>query len=54
MHIFTRYMALLVIILTLPATTTAQGPTPSTGKPLRVAIVGLVHGHAGGFLGFAR
>src|ERR1700674_6120716 len=44
-------MALAVVGIALPAMTMAESSTQSTGKPLRVAIVGLVHGHVAGFLG---
>ena len=36
-----------------PAATMANFSTESTGRPLRVAIIGLVHGHVAGFLGTA-
>lgn len=45
------FLALLVVGITLPAITKAESPSQSTGKPLRVAIAGLVHGHVAGFLG---
>jgi glucose-fructose oxidoreductase len=48
---FICFLALLVAGILLPATTTAESAAPSAGKPLRVAIVGLVHGHVAGFLG---
>ena len=41
---------LFVVGLALPVITVAE-PTQSAGAPLRVAIVGLVHGHVAGFLG---
>src|SRR3984893_5638434 len=44
-------MALAVVGIGVPAMTMAESSTQSTGKPLRVAIVGLVHGHVAGFLG---
>src|SRR5216684_8543389 len=44
-------MALAVVGIALPAMTVAESSAQSTGKPLRVAIVGLVHGHVAGFLG---
>ena len=43
-------IALLVTGLTLPAVVMAQSSFPVTGTPLRVAIIGLVHGHVSGFL----
>jgi predicted dehydrogenase len=48
---FTGFLALVVIATQLPATAIAESSAPSPGKPLRVAIVGLVHGHVAGFLG---
>jgi glucose-fructose oxidoreductase len=48
---FSCFIALLVVGMTLPALTMAQSPAQPSGKPLRVAIVGLVHGHVAGFLG---
>ena len=50
---FIRFLALLVVGITLPAVTMAESSaqSQSSGKPLRVAIVGLVHGHVAGFLG---
>src|ERR1700676_2537950 len=44
-------MALAVVGMALPAMTVAESSAQFTGKPLRVAIVGLVHGHVAGFLG---
>jgi hypothetical protein len=44
-------ITLLVVGISLPAITMAESSAQSTGKPLRVAIVGLVHGHVAGFLG---
>jgi glucose-fructose oxidoreductase len=41
------FIMLLIGSLALPATTSAQSPA----QPLRVVIVGLVHGHVAGFLG---
>jgi len=46
------FIALVVVVFGLPVLTMAAS-TPPNGKPLRVAIVGLVHGHAAGFLGSA-
>ena len=49
-----KFICLLVLVvlgITLPAITMAESSAQSTGKPLRVAIVGLVHGHVSGFLG---
>jgi scyllo-inositol 2-dehydrogenase (NADP+) len=48
---FTCFLALVVVGITLPALTMAESFAQSNGKPLRVAIVGLVHGHVAGFLG---
>jgi predicted dehydrogenase len=48
---FICFLALLVVGIGLPAMTMAESSPPSAGKPLRVAIVGLVHGHVAGFLG---
>jgi glucose-fructose oxidoreductase len=43
-------MRLTTLALLLTLTASPQTPDPST-KPIRVAIVGLVHGHVKGFLG---
>ena len=51
MYKFISFMALAVVGIALPPMTVAESSTQSTGKPLRVAIVGLVHGHVAGFLG---
>jgi len=48
---FICFLAILLVGIGLPAKTTAESSAQSTGKPLRVAIVGLVHGHVAGFLG---
>jgi glucose-fructose oxidoreductase len=48
---FICFLALLGVGITLPAITMAESPAQPAGKPLRVAIVGLVHGHVAGFLG---
>ena len=48
---FICFIALLVVGVGLPAITMAESSAQSTGKPLRVAVVGLVHGHVAGFLG---
>src|SRR6202140_1556157 len=48
---FICFLALVVVGITLPALTMAESFAQSNGKPLRVAIVGLVHGHVAGFLG---
>ena len=48
---FICFIAVLVVSITLPAMTMAESSAQSTGGPLRVAIVGLVHGHVAGFLG---
>src|SRR5712691_9143561 len=48
---FISFVALVVVGISLPAITLAEFSSQSTGKPLRVAIVGLVHGHVAGFLG---
>jgi glucose-fructose oxidoreductase len=50
---FICFMALLVTAIGLPVITMAESSAQSAGKPLRVAIVGLVHGHVAGFLGTA-
>ena len=51
MYKFISFMALAVVGIAVPTMTMAESSTQSTGKPLRVAIVGLVHGHVAGFLG---
>src|SRR5882724_6381359 len=48
---FICFAALLVVGIMLPAPTMAESSAQPTGKPLRVAVVGLVHGHVAGFLG---
>jgi glucose-fructose oxidoreductase len=53
---FICFLALVFVGMGLPAITMAESSAQSTsaqstGKPLRVAIVGLVHGHVAGFLG---
>jgi glucose-fructose oxidoreductase len=48
---FICFIALLVVGIRLPAITMAESSAQSIGRPLRVAIVGLVHGHVAGFLG---
>jgi predicted dehydrogenase len=48
---FICFLAILLVGIGLPAKTTAESSAQSTGKPLRVAIVGLVRGHVAGFLG---
>ena len=50
---FISSIALLVVGASLPAITMAEtsAQSQSSVKPLRVAIVGLVHGHVAGFLG---
>ncbi len=50
---FICLIAVLVVSITLPAITMAEtsAQSQSSVKPLRVAIVGLVHGHVAGFLG---
>src|SRR5438132_941504 len=40
---FICFIAVLVVSITLPAMTMAESSAQSTGGPLRVAIVGLVH-----------
>ena len=46
------YMRILISFLTLVfVIAVSVAPGSARSKPLRVAIVGLVHGHAGGFLG---
>jgi predicted dehydrogenase len=51
MRKFIGLIALVVVATRLPAVAIAESSAPSTGKPLRVAIIGLVHGHVAGFLG---
>src|SRR5258707_4917365 len=50
---FICFIALVVVGAILPAITMAEtsAQSQSSVKPLRVAIVGLVHGHVAGFLG---
>ena len=48
---FIVFIALVVVATKLPATTIAESSAQLAGKPLRVAIIGLVHGHVAGFLG---
>ena len=50
---FICFIALVVVGASLPAITMAEtsAQSQSSVKPLRVAIVGLVHGHVAGFLG---
>ena len=48
---FLCFLALFLVGITLPATIMAESSAQPTGKPLRVAIVGLAHGHVAGFLG---
>jgi predicted dehydrogenase len=47
------FIALVVVAVRLPATMVPECSAQTTGKRLRVAIVGLVHGHVAGFLGSA-
>ena len=49
---FICFIALVVVGASQPAITMAgtSAQSQSSGKPLRVAIVGLVHGHVAGFL----
>jgi glucose-fructose oxidoreductase len=47
---FVGFVALVFVAITLPAITLAESSPQSAGKSLRVAIVGLVHGHVAGFL----
>jgi glucose-fructose oxidoreductase len=49
-HRYIRLIAILAVTTILPAKLMAQTSVQPAGKPLRVAIVGLVHGHVGGFL----
>jgi predicted dehydrogenase len=51
MYKFIGLVALVVVATLLPAIATAESSPQPTGKPLRVAIIGLVHGHVAGFLG---
>src|SRR5580658_3739097 len=48
---FICLVAFLFVGLRLPAVTMAESSATPIFKPLRVAIVGLVHGHVSGFLG---
>lgn len=50
---FIGLTVLVVAAIVLPALANAESSSQSTGKPLRVAIIGLVHGHIAGFLGSA-
>lgn len=45
------FLALIAVAFGRPSTSLAESSTSSAGKPFRVAIVGLVHGHVAGFLG---
>src|SRR5437660_5971472 len=47
---FIGLVAPVFVAITLPAITIAESSPQSAGKPLRVAVVGLVHGHVAGFL----
>ena len=51
MHHFIGLIVLLALVFGLPSTSLGKSSASATGKPLRVAIVGLVHGHVAGFLG---
>ncbi len=51
MRKFICFLGFLLGSMTLPPITLAQSSAQSASKPLRVAIVGLVHGHVSGFLG---
>jgi glucose-fructose oxidoreductase len=44
-----RLSALLFSLLSLISSVASQSQPPSSGRPLRVVIAGLVHGHASGF-----
>lgn len=46
-------IALVVVATRLAATTISGSSAQPAGKPLRVAIAGMVHGHIAGFLGSA-
>jgi predicted dehydrogenase len=50
MRKFIGLIALLFVAVTLPPITIAESSPQSPSKPLRVGIVGLVHGHVAGFL----
>jgi scyllo-inositol 2-dehydrogenase (NADP+) len=50
LHRLIYFFTLTAVSITLPAPAMAQTSAQSAGKPLRIAIVGLVHGHVGGFL----
>jgi predicted dehydrogenase len=45
------FIALVIAGTRLPATTISGSSAQLGGKPIRVAIIGLVHGHVAGFLG---
>ncbi len=51
MRTFILLLALGVVVFGLPIMSMAEPSGQSTGKALRVAIVGMVHGHVAGFLG---
>src|SRR5882724_10694595 len=48
---FIWFLALLVVGLPAVTMAASSAESQSSGKPLRVAIVGLVDGHVAGFLG---
>ena len=50
MHKFICLLVLLAAGFRVSRSAMAQTSAQSAGKPLRVVIVGLVHGHVGGFL----
>jgi predicted dehydrogenase len=47
------FIALVLVAISLTSVSVAQSSSTLTVKPLRVAIVGLVHGHVAGFLASA-
>ena len=51
MRLLIGVIALVALISGLPATSMGESSVQFTGKPLRVAIAGMVHGHVEGFLG---
>ncbi len=50
MQVNTMTRSLLCLCAILPLVASAQSPDPAGGKPLRLAIAGLAHGHVSGFL----
>jgi glucose-fructose oxidoreductase len=50
---FLGFIALVIVAGGLPVATIAESSAQHAAKPLRVAIVGMVHGHVAGFLSSA-